>query len=277
MVLGALLAPPLFWLGQHLGQTYETYWPSLSRFGLQKYLNRAVLLVALLGLWPLGRMLGVRGLRDLGWRPTPKAWRTAGHALLVGGCVVALAGVLRVWFGAAEAHWRLTLPKATAALVAALVVAVLEETLFRGLILGALAHRRSAALAIGATSIVFATVHFVAPGPATADAVRWSSGFELVAASFHQFLDVSLWLRKWLNLFVAGVGLGWLTLRSGSLHVAFGLHAGWVLGVKLVQLTTRFGADGWWFTRDPAAGLAALGAVALSLCLAGGLIRNPDA
>src|SRR5205823_13985050 len=58
VLLGALLAPPLFWAAQWLiGHGWLTF---LSRFDFETFFHRALLVAAAVLLWPLARSLSVR-------------------------------------------------------------------------------------------------------------------------------------------------------------------------------------------------------------------------
>src|SRR4030095_14050342 len=60
---GALIAARCFWPAQRLTNP----WPHLawlSHVPFHRYVHRSLLVLALVGLWPLVRSLGVRSLRD---------------------------------------------------------------------------------------------------------------------------------------------------------------------------------------------------------------------
>ena len=87
IVLGALLAPPLYWLGQALAARGVMTFLAETEF--QKFFNRAVLIAATALVWPMARWLRVGGWRGLGLDPDPR-WRQrflAGFA--IAGLIVA--------------------------------------------------------------------------------------------------------------------------------------------------------------------------------------------
>src|SRR3954467_11639267 len=69
ILLGALLAPPLYWGAMWLAG--HGIFPALAEFKFQKFFNRAALVAAVLLLWPAIRWLRVRGWHDLGIQPDP--------------------------------------------------------------------------------------------------------------------------------------------------------------------------------------------------------------
>ena len=112
----------------------------------------------------------------------------------------------------------------------ALVVGVLEESLFRGCIAGLIEKRHGARSALWLTSVLFAMVHFLKPDPAVrVDEVHWLSGFSLIPHMFHQFGQPLLLLGGFGTLWVLGLVLGIGVLRTGSLWLSVGFHAGIVL------------------------------------------------
>ncbi|RYD74864.1 MAG: CPBP family intramembrane metalloprotease, partial [Verrucomicrobiaceae bacterium] len=91
------------------------------------------------------------------------------------------------------------------------------------------------------TTGIFAILHFLKPDDdLRIAAVGWLSGFELVPHVFHQFTDPMMLLASFTTLFTLGWLLGYATLRTRSLWMAIGLHAG-VVFVKMgfSKLTKR--------------------------------------
>lgn len=232
LVCGALLAPPLFWLGQWLASTGTL--PVLAKFPFQKYFNRSLLISALVLLWPFDRWLGVQ----IPWGALlarGMAWRSQGAVgFAAGALVMTLLAVCYVWGGfyGAKPHFERSI--LLQALLSACVVGVLEEWMFRGVIMRLLLHSLSPARALGVCSALFAAVHFLKPNPATQiTSVHWYSGWILVPEMFHQFSKPLLVLGGFGTLCVFGWVLGLAALRTGALWMAIGLHAG-VVYIKLV-------------------------------------------
>jgi membrane protease YdiL (CAAX protease family) len=90
----------------------------------------------------------------------------------------------------------------------------------------------------------FAAVHFLKTSRAALDApVTWTSGFEQLPLLLS---GAPAWpLVKWgfLSLFVAGILLAVITIRTRSLYLAIGVHAGWILGQQGLQLISKFRVD----------------------------------
>lgn len=253
---GALLAPPLYWLGQWVVRADVL--PALRPFGFEKYFNRAILLWALAGLWPFMRALGLRRWGDLRLQPNPRRWRhlLGGALLAVGGFALVAAALLGTHH--LEVRGSPTAVDVGAALLTAGFVAVVEETLFRGALLGVLRRSLPWVHALFFLSVFFAVLHFIKPDPAhqRITDVGWGSGFALLPHVFWQFGEPRLVLGTLVTLVAMGWTLGYTVVRTGSLYLAIGMHAGWVFGLKvLASCTNRLGSPSIWVGDDLRSGL----------------------
>jgi len=228
VLLGAVVAPPLFWLGQSL--IAHGILPSLARFDFESYFHRALLIAALILLWPLLRTLRIGSWRGLALEKNP----LAGEDLAIGFAIAAIpllcCGAVIIALHVYSLRHGFLWQKMPTVLVAASIVPVLEELLFRGFILGVLLRSFSRLGALLLTSGLFSIVHFLkAPDQTTPnDAVRWFSGFDSIAHSFGQFGDPMLLAAGFLTLFVLGCILADARLQTSSLWLPIGLHAGWI-------------------------------------------------
>ena len=228
VLLGALVAPPLFWLGQSL--IAHGILPSLARFDFESYFHRALLIAALILLWPLLRALRIGSWRGLALERNPRA----GADLTIGFAIAAIpllcCGAFIIALHIYSLRHAFLWQKMPTVLVAASIVPVLEELLFRGFILGVLLRSFSRLGALLLTSGLFSIVHFLkAPDQTTPnDAVRWFSGFDSIAHSFGQFADPILLAAGFLTLFAIGCILADARLQTSSLWLPIGLHAGWI-------------------------------------------------
>ena len=237
LLLGAILAPLLFWGGQWLAAHHILSF--LARFDFETFFHRALLVAGLILLWPLLRAIRIRRLPDLELNPNPR-WRSD---LITG---FAMAAVPLLCFGAIliALHIysvRFTLTGATVAnlLATSTVVPIIEETLFRGLILGILLRTGRKYLAAFITSAFFSVVHFLKAPERTSVVVSWTSGFNSIAHSFSQFSDPILLTAAFTTLFLIGWILADMRLRTNSLWFPIGLHAGWIFGNGLFNRVAR--------------------------------------
>jgi len=225
-LIGALLAPPLFWSAQWLAS--RDIFTSLAHVNFERFFHRALLLAAVGLFWPLLRSLRIRNKGDLSLAPNP---RWANH-LIVGFllsaipllCCGAFLIFLHVYSLRASISWA-ALGKNVGS---AAVVPMIEETFFRGLVLGVLLRSGRQYLSILLTSALFSIVHFLKAPEQTATVVSWASGFNSIANSFAQFTDPILVAAAFTTLFLIGWILADARVRTRSLWLPIGLHAGWI-------------------------------------------------
>lgn len=196
-----------------------------------RYFDRVRWLPVLLCLPWLFRWTGLFSLRRLGYGEPRRAplpllkWWLAGLLMLVAVALVQWAAVGATVSPDFTAGY--LLEKLALGLVSGLIVALLEEMIFRGLIFRLFYTALRPIPAVVLAALFFAYVHFKHVSWPEGQEVHWWSGFEVcwqVAGGF--ILHPDWW--KFANLFAAGAFLNLLFLRSGSLWPCVGVHAGWV-------------------------------------------------
>ena len=149
------------------------------------------------------------------------------------------------------------------ALAVGLLVAMIEEALFRGALWSGLEQGTNVVIALVVTSGLYAAVHFVKFKPMRPGVdVDWSTGPALLAEGLTRFSNPII-IDSFLTLFALGLLLGLIRLVRGHVAQCIGFHAGIVAGLRLAgDLTdhvpgTRFGflVNRW----DPERGWLALG------------------
>lgn len=282
VVLAAILMPWIYQLGMWLARLAEAGEVSgllksigksaaraaeKERFG--RFFTRAMTLSALLlmplMLWRLrmGRMEGGLGL--VGLATVARKLLHLGLGVGVAAGILWLAALGLVAAGAFEVQ---TAPKLadllTGALLPALGAAIGEEWLFRGLLLGAWLRVQRAWQAIVGTSALFAVLHFMSPlpGQKIADPAAATAGFELLGKILLRFTEPRFFVAELLTLFILGVLLAWTRVRTKSLWLPLGLHAGIVFAFKAFNMGHGRSSDGsvssWWVGGDLRAGLVPL-------------------
>lgn len=232
LVCGAFLSPPLYWLGQWATDAVPLAF--LARFPFQKYFNRSLLISAIVLLWPFAAWLGVRGVGNSLSMTDARRWRHCLAGFAAGVLAMsALAGIyIAGGFYVTKAGW--TPAVFLSALLSCCFVGVLEEWLFRGVIAGLLLKSLARSPSLWVGSAIFAAVHFLKPNPAVRITdVTWTSGWRLVPEMFHQFAHPLLVLGGFGTLLVFGLVLSLAAMRTGSLWLSIGLHAG-VVFIKLL-------------------------------------------
>jgi membrane protease YdiL (CAAX protease family) len=228
---GALLAPWLYWLAQ----TTAHWLPQIAGAPFRRFVDRSLLLLALGGLWPLMRSLGATSWQEAGLVPPHGQWKKFSGGLLLGFASLAVvAGIAlgsgnRVFFPGLTAHK--IVGTLFSAIATAASVATIEEILFRGGIFGGLRRIFYWPLALLASSLAYALLHFLRrsdwPG-----AVSWNSGLILLPRMLGGFADFYALVPGFLSLALAGILLGLAYQRTGNLYFSIGLHAGWIFWLK---------------------------------------------
>ena len=271
LLMGALLAPALFWAGQAAGGWHSLGW--LRHTDFQRYFDRAMLLAALGLLWPAVRALRVTGIRELGLERDPRRWPNVAFGFVAAAAMLGLLAVLLCQAEVYEPRLHFAWGTLGSMMIAALGAAVLEELLFRGALLGLVQRTTTPRSALAFVSALFAVVHFLKPPPhiIAGPAVNWASGFSMLPYAFSQFDEPRLVLSGFTTLFAIGWILGEARQRTRSLWLSIGLHTGWVFGLKCFAASTRhYLESSLLFGENAFTGLGPLAIV----CLTGLLVRT---
>lgn len=206
---------------------------------LHKTVSKLTLILLLLSVFPLRKRLRL-SWSDLGFAPPALFFRQMGEGLLL--ALVTLLPVLLVLYGLDVHVWddgRNWSPGKLAGriglgLLLALLIAVGEELLFRGLLLGGLRRKLPVLAAIGVSAFYYAALHFLKSKTEIPHAEQTlGSGFMLMAEAFGNWLNPEI-LSALIALFVVGVFLAVIrTYVPNSLGLCMGCHAGWVWQIKV--------------------------------------------
>lgn len=239
VLVACLLSPWLYHLAQMLAQAGIA--PFLADFPFHRFFSRTAQVAALVLLWPAFRWVGISRLEELNLRKNPARWHDLGTGIIVAFVPVLLLAACYIWF---EVYRFRSSPSPTAwmrILATASVVGVIEEFLFRGVLLGLCLRAMGAAGAACFSSLIFAVVHFLRVAkPEVAVPVEWWSGFAQLTRLFSSAPPWPVLGWGMLSLLAAGLILAFATLRTRSLFLAIGIHAGWIAGQQGLQWLARF-------------------------------------
>jgi len=239
------MAPWVWWLGKGVAAA----WPheGLDRLvdhPFSRYVHRCLLVLAVAGLWPLTRALGCASWESVGWSRVAGGARRVGWGFAIGlwGMVILVA--LEGWMG--EREWRrglngdaVTMGVFRAALSGS-VVAMIEETLFRGVLFSGLRPAVGVVGAVVLPSLLYSAVHFLRR-PEVPDAMTWFSGFETLLGMLRGLGAWDRLVPAFGTLFLLGVLFGLSRSREGSLYFSLGLHAALVFSGKMRGILTQAG------------------------------------
>ena len=236
-LIGALLSFPAYELTS-----------SFASWAFHRVASRIAMLVLIAELVWLCRHLNLTRARDFGYG---LPWRRFLRVSLTWGAIgVATAGV-----GAAfllSTHLRKASPDFTPTalsvarifligLSSGVAVALLEETVMRGVMHTAIERESGPWTAALLTAPLFAVLHFFAKTRIAPQDVGWGSGFDLLLRSFSPLAQPALVFDSFLSWLIVGLILSLTRVLTGNIAMAIGLHAGWVIVLRMLQEGTNSG------------------------------------
>ena len=228
IVIGAILAPILFWSAQSLAA--HGVFSFLARYNFETFFHRALLIAAVLLLWPLLRVSHVRCLADLDLALNSRRGRDLFAGVAISVVPLLFCGILLIALHVYAFRHTVAWPRFGKMLLASIAVPFIEEAFFRGIVLGVLLRTGRKYLAIFAVSAIFAVVHFLKAPERTSEIVTWTSGFSSIAYAFDGIGDSMLLASALATLFFIGWILADARVLTHSLWLPIGLHAGWIFG-----------------------------------------------
>jgi membrane protease YdiL (CAAX protease family) len=117
-------------------------------------------------------------------------------------------------------------------------VALIEETLMRGAMHTAIEREAGPWTAALLTAPLFAVLHLYAKVRIPTEELAWHSGFDLLIRSFAPLGDLSLVYDSLLSWLIVGLILSLTRALTGNIAIAIGLHAGWVVVLRMLQEAT---------------------------------------
>jgi membrane protease YdiL (CAAX protease family) len=225
----ALLAPWIYFGLQHFDATGIPF---------RRVVDRCLLGLALIGIWPLIKALPIQsaseiGLRTFSARDVERGF-VFGSLLLLSAATAALASGAARW----DPAFSLNITTIASALLPAITVPILEEILFRGAIFSSLRKTWNTSAALWISSAIYAIVHFFAR-PENPTTVQWNSGFTILGGMLAGFADLHTVIPGFLSLTLLGVLLALAFLKTSALYLSMGIHAALVFWIKVFSTATN--------------------------------------
>jgi membrane protease YdiL (CAAX protease family) len=235
LILAALLAPIAY-------SAFITIAPD-TRVTLSRVFNRAAMVTAVVFMIAFRRHLGWPDL----WRLLGRgAWAQRGAEVGVG-LAAAIIAVLACagWAFATDRigptlnEYHFISGRTAVTLLGGLAAGLIEESFFRGLMLASLTVSigwRAAALT---SSVAYSAVHLLSSDRS----FQWH-GYSVGAGLAYLVHAVSRQLEPatippLVGLFIGGLALAVVVRVTGSLYLAIGIHAGWILCFQVLRHATR--------------------------------------
>ena len=230
LVLGALLTYPLVLTG----------WFELEP---ARIMSRLTQVFILLGAWPFLRWCGTGDRVSLGYGVQRRAFlRALGLGWLIGVALLLVPALVLVFMvvlvPSPLTTWGQIASKVLQAMAAGFLIALLEETFFRGALWSAIRRHGGWVSAALGSATLYAIVHFMKPaGLPEGMTFDWSGALFMFIQVFVAGLD---WqdLDSVATLFLAGLLLALVRERTGHIGWCIGLHAGWVWVIQMTRKVT---------------------------------------
>ncbi len=223
-----------------------SYWIALSFNDatiLRKLMIRSSQIMLLLSIFPISKWLNLNN-EMLGYAPLKLMFKQFGR-----GFGLSLLILLPVFFALnflgvhsidTTKAWTLSwvAKKFGIAFGLALLIGVVEESVFRGLLLTSLRKYLSAFLAVLISSIYYAGLHFLdSKSPVSEETLSLNGSFELLEEAYHNVFAMQD-VNAFIALCAVGLFLGMLRLRENmNLALCIGCHTGWVTLIRMSKST----------------------------------------
>ncbi|MEO8315346.1 MAG: CPBP family intramembrane glutamic endopeptidase [Pseudomonadota bacterium] len=244
----------------------------LSSVPLHRVFSRLMLLGMIAGTGCL--ILRYRGRRELlGFNgPWPRFLQYALRGLLGGFALMALALIplmlldVREWNDHVPSEFRGWLALAMKGLGTGLAVALIEETLFRGAMQGALQRLGARGWAVFAVPLLYSAMHFLGGAASVpGNEVNAWSGFVVWQGFFNSFAEPLRILDAFVALYFVGVLLALARQRWGDIAGCIGLHAGFVTAITVFRkISVPTSENAWSFLVGSFDGLLGIWIAALT-------------
>lgn len=232
LVIAAVLTYPAWWLVS-----------LISIEPVHRVMHRIAMLIALIGLVVLTRRLGLSSKEAMGYGlPRPQFLKQIGLGFVGGvALMLPLTGLLlgldiRTLKPGFDGAW---LGLIAGGMLTGFTVAFIEETFFRGVLFTAVARTSSAAAAVIAPSLLYASLHFLGGKlRVPAEEVSWVHGFEVLSKLFERYVQPLTFADSFMALAMLGVLFAMIRLRTGAIAACIGLHAAGVAFIAVLREAT---------------------------------------
>lgn len=288
LLLAALLTPHLYDAGKTFAASaqandypavLESIAKSAQKAKPDRYFSRC-LLVSALALLPF-LIRRVKRIPDQGKRAEfalkKQSWARRGAqlgtGLIIGAVALGTLALILHFTGASEPNDKtISFSKILSkALIPSLGAGVIEEWIFRGLLLGLWLRACSLKTAWIGSSVMFSFLHFLKPpaGTQITDPYAWHAGLEILSSTLGHFTNPTFFVTEFATLTFLGIILAYSRIRTHSLCFAIGLHAGLVFALKTFSMTQTLNPNSplhpWFIGADLKSGLLPL--AALGICM----------
>lgn len=211
---------------------------------LRKLMIRLSQVMLLLSIFPISKWLHLNATM-LGYAPLKtmfkQFWRGFGLSLLILLPVFFALNFLGVHSIDMTKAWTIgwILKKLGVAFGLALLIGIVEESVFRALLVTSLRKYLPAFSAVFISAIYYAGLHFLDnKTPVSDETLSLNGSFQLLSDAYHNVFSMQQ-PSAFLALCAVGLFLGFLRLRGdANLATCIGCHAGWVFQIRMSKSTS---------------------------------------
>ncbi|MGE5303425.1 MAG: CPBP family intramembrane glutamic endopeptidase [Alphaproteobacteria bacterium] len=257
LAITVLLSPWLATSWDHFVSARPDWEP--YRYPFSRIFDRCFLITSILLFFPCRRFLKIGSASQIGLAPRVHAAPDVALGFCCAVVSMALLLALMSFQGIYTPFFRLgfgeSMGRIANGLLSGFTVALLEETFFRGIFFKAIFEQGKPVRAFLVANLLYAAVHFVKPeSNFHLSGYDPGGGLRYLLASFKPFLNLSEVFPGLVGLFLIGLVLSYAVVRTNTLFLAMGLHAGWVFSIKTVRVFGDYTRRdlGWMFgSTDP--------------------------
>jgi len=206
----------------------------------QNIISRSTQFLLILSIFPTMKLLNI-DKEQLGFAARPIFFKQLGQGLVLGLFtllpifVVLYVAKINVFDSTIQWTVGLVVTKLVYSLLLALIISLIEEPLFRGILITGLSKKIPIVLAIIVSAVYYAALHFLSNNNVVISAqdVHLFSGFALLGGAFANVFN-PIMFSSFLSLMTVGIFLGIVrTQIKTSLGLCIGCHACWVWQIKM--------------------------------------------
>lgn len=224
--------------------------PLESTIPPHQLIQRGGIIIAAIGLWPFLYTLGIKNLTTIGYEVTPfHLLQTITFGLLVGTIILFFLIAILIWlnvryFTPGISFMRLPLI-ISSGMLSGLIIAILEESFFRGAVFTMIRQKHNATAAILWSSLLYSILHFIKPQVLFVTPITILTILHSIILAFPELLQLKN-IDSLIALFCAGMLLALIRKRTGHLGWTIGIHAGWILAIRLTHVYTDVNPHSYW-------------------------------
>lgn len=239
-VITLLLTAVIAYPGYLLAHAFNDSWK------FHRIASRIAMLVALFGIVWVVRHYRLGNRAALGFAPPAREYLATTFRYFIAG-VVMMVPMLALMFALGLRTPKLDViydasfvgQLLLSSIIGGLIVALIEETFFRGFLHTALERDRGATTAVLLGSLLFAVLHFVGKARVPDAHLDWQSGWQWLSLTLQLFARPLNIVDAFFVYFGIGVLLAQVRVWMGHTAGCMGLHAGWVAAMLVVRESTN--------------------------------------